>query len=289
MENKKLEKFYTCRYDPAFKEVFMNEKNKGLLICLLEEILEVKINELEYLNLERLSDNVHIYRKHFDLNLKTDKGYIQVEVNAYPEKYIRPRNTAYICDQYSHYVLRGDTYSEEKKIIQINFTYKVKSANQRSIFMLRDEEGKTFVSNFLIYEFYMDNYLKLWYSKDKKEIEKNKHLIMLDLEPKELTNLSQDDKVVKEYMEEITRVNQDPEFREYMSAEEDNRKIENSLKASWLEEGVKQGLEQGVKQGLEQGSKEASLKIAKEFLNMGVSKEKISKATGLSIEELEKL
>ena len=42
----------------------MNERNKELLICLLEEILDLKISELEYLNLERISDNIHIYRKH---------------------------------------------------------------------------------------------------------------------------------------------------------------------------------------------------------------------------------
>ena len=171
--------------------------------------------------------------------------------------------------------------------------------------MLRDEEGKNFVSNLLIYEFYMDNYLKIWYSKNKKEIEKNKHIIMLDLEPKELSDLSQNDKVVKIYMEEIKRVNEDPEFREYMSAEEDNRKIENSLKDSWLKQGIKQGIEQGIEQGIkqgveqgiergieqgiEQGSKEASLKIAKEFLNMGVKKEDVIKATGLSKTEIDEL
>ncbi len=263
----------------------MNEKNKELLICLLEDILDIKINELEYLNLERNSDNVHIYRKHLDLNLKTNQGYIQVEVNANKESYIRPRNTAYICDKYSHYILRGEKYSEDKKIIQINFTYHVKSERERSIFMLRDESGKLFVTNLIIYEFYMDNYLELWYSKNEKEIDKNKHIIMLVLEPKDLDKLSQNDKVVKKYMEEITRVNEEPEFREYMSAEEDNRKIENSLKAEWLQQGIEKGLEQG----LEIGSKEASLKIAKELLNMGMKKEDIIEATGLDIRELEQL
>ena len=73
-----ITKFYTCRYDRAFKEVFMNEKNKDLLIYLLEGILKIK--EVEYLNLEQNVDNVLIKRKHFDLNLKTDIGRIQVEV-----------------------------------------------------------------------------------------------------------------------------------------------------------------------------------------------------------------
>ena len=58
----------------------MNEKNKDLLIYLLEGILKVKIKEVKYLNLEQNADNVSVKRKHFDLNLKTDIGRIQVEV-----------------------------------------------------------------------------------------------------------------------------------------------------------------------------------------------------------------
>ena len=50
----------------------MNEKNKDLLIYLLEGILKLKIKEVEYLNLEQNVDNVYIKRKHFDLFLKTD-------------------------------------------------------------------------------------------------------------------------------------------------------------------------------------------------------------------------
>ena len=45
MQEKK--KFYTCKYDRAFKEVFMKEDNKDILTNLLEEILEVKISNIE--------------------------------------------------------------------------------------------------------------------------------------------------------------------------------------------------------------------------------------------------
>ena len=50
-------------------------------------------------------------------------------------------------------------------------------------------------------------------------------------------------------MEEIERVNEEPEFREYMSAEEDNRKIENTMKRFWKEEAMKEGLKEGLKEG----------------------------------------
>ena len=58
--------FYTCKYDRAFKEFFMNEKNKDILIELLQSVLKLKISKVEYKYLERNSDNVHVKRKHFD-------------------------------------------------------------------------------------------------------------------------------------------------------------------------------------------------------------------------------
>ena len=83
-----MEKFYTCKYDRAFKEVFGKEENKDILKKLLEEILQVEIERIEYLNLERNVDNVKVKRKHLDLYLETNIGKIQVEVNTTNSKYV---------------------------------------------------------------------------------------------------------------------------------------------------------------------------------------------------------
>ena len=123
----------------------------------------------------------------------------------------------------------------------------------------------------------MDYYLNLWYSKNEELIEKYKYLIMLDLKPNELNILSKKDKVINKYMEEVERINEDPEFYEYISAEEDNRKIENSLKSQYKRE------------GLEEGTRLAKLEDAKNFKENGVDIQIISKSTGLTIEEIENL
>ena len=91
--------------------------------------------------------------------------------------------------------------------------------------------------------------MNLWYSNDEKEIEKYKYIIMLDLKKNDLENLSKKDKVVTRYMKEIERINEDSEFYEYMSAEEDNRKIENSLRSQWKREGLEEGRIEGIEQG----------------------------------------
>ena len=202
----------------------MNEKNKDLLIYLLEGILKIKIKEVEYLNLEQNVDNIYVKRKHFDLNLKTDIGRIQVEVNASDLGYVRPRNMSYLCGIYSHHVLKGQNYNQNTKIIQINFSYGLKDEKALRVYYVQDKTLKKYVENFIIYEINMEKYMSFWYTGDIQEIEKNKEIIMLDLNLEELETLSKKDRMVAKYMEEIKRVNEDPDFYEFISAEEDNRK-----------------------------------------------------------------
>ena len=276
-----MEKFYTCKYDRAFKEVFGKEENKDILKKLLEEILQVEIERIEYLNLERNVDNVKVKRKHLDLYLETNIGKIQVEVNTTNSKYVKPRNMSYLCDIYSHHTLVGQEYDQDTLIIQININYGQQDEKYIREYRLRDESGKEYIRNFIIYEINMEKYMKLWYNKNEKELEKSKYIVMLNLEKEELEKLSKKDKVVIKYMKEIERVNENPQFREYMSAEEDNKKIENSLKREWMEE--------GLKEGIKEGSYKRNIEIAKTMLEKGMNNELISEVTGLSIEEIKKL
>ena len=276
-----MEKFYTCKYDRAFKEVFGKEENKDILKKLLEEILQVEIERIEYLNLERNVDNVKVKRKHLDLYLETNIGKIQVEVNTTNSKYVKPRNMSYLCDIYSHHTLVGQEYDQDTLIIQININYGQQDEKYIREYRLRDESGKEYIKNFIIYEINMEKYMKLWYNKNEKELEKSKYIVMLNLEKEELEKLSKKDKVVIKYMKEIERVNENPKFREYMSAEEDNKKIENSLKREWMEE--------GLKEGIKEGSYKRNIEIAKTMLEKGMNNELISEVTGLSIEEIKKL
>ena len=102
----------------------------------------------------------------------------------------------------------------------------------------RNVDNDPFVRNFIIYDINMVKCKNLWYTKDE-EFDKYKYLMMLDLDEEKLEDLSKKDKVVSKYMETLEEVNKDPEFREYMSAEEDARKMENSH----LDEAMNRGIE----------------------------------------------
>lgn len=282
-ENKKI---YTCKNDRVFKEIFMRKENKDLLITLLESILDIKIKELEYLNLEKNVDNINIRRKHFDLHVRTETEDIQIEVNSQMYDYVRPRNAAFLFDTYSHNVQVGNDYTENILFIQINFTYGLgndtKYYNSRDYdvinkYMFVNKKCKPYIHNIVLYEFDMDYFTKLWYSKDEKEKRKYKYLMMMDLKPDELKKISEKDRMVGKYMSELERVNEDPKFREFISAEEDNRKIENSLRKQFREEGKREGIQT------------ERLENARKMKIEGIDYEVISRITGFSIDEIKKL
>ena len=103
---------------------------------------------------------------------------------------------------------------------------------------------------------------------------------MLDLDKKELENMPKD-KIVDKYITNVTIVNDNPEFQKYMSEEEDKKKIQNSLLSEARENGINDGISKGVSQ--------EKVNIAKNLLSMNMSLEDISKATGLSVEEIENI
>ena len=277
--------FYTCKNDRAFKEVFLKPDNSDLLKALLEFILKIKIDKLEIKKTELLSGNVNIKDKRVDAIVHTGNKKIEIEINSQNKDYLHTRSTAYICNIYQSNASVGDTYNEDTDIIQVNLTWGLgKNNEEMKIYKIMNEKGELYVKNFIIYEINMDYYDKIWYSKNEEEIKKNQYMIMLDLDKKELKNMPKD-KIVDKYITNVTIVNDDPEFQKYMSEEEDKRKIQNSLLSEAKEEGISQGISQGYTSGINDGIKQT----AKNLLSMNMPIEDISKATGLSIEEIKKI
>ena len=97
------------------------------------------------------------------------------------------------------------------------------------------------------------------------------------------------DKIVDKYITNVTIVNDDPEFQKYMSEEEDKKKIQNSLLSEAKEEGIEQGYTSGINDGISKGVSQEKVSIAKNLLSMNMPLGDISKATGLSIENLNEL
>ena len=220
------DKFYTCKSDRAFKEVFLKKNDSEPLQALLELILEIKIDYLEIKKTELLSGNVNIKDKRVDAVVYAGNKKIDIEINSQDKDYVKPRNTAYICNMYQSHTLVGELYDEKTDIVLVNLTWGLGSKeSKKTKYMIMSEDGKQYVKNFIIYEINMDYFDKLWYSKNEEEIKKNMYLIMLNLDKKELEAMPKDkrDKIVDKYITNVTIVNDNPEFQKYMSEEGDKK------------------------------------------------------------------
>ncbi len=276
--------FYTCKYDKAFKEIMMKEENFEILKKVLESILEVTIEKIELQPLHIPTGNIHLKGKEVDLLVVTNQGKIEVEVNTYYNDYVRVRNFSYITNIYNNQVTVGDKYSEDTNVIQINLNYGIPDTKYRRIYKVRDEEGKEYIKNFYIYEINMEKLKKIWYDKNELEIEKNKYLLLLDMEIKDIKKLPKD-KVVKEYMEKIEKLNNDPMFINWITKEKDEQMIKNTQLYNATQEGINIGISQGINQGLQK----RNIEIAKSMLKKNMDIEDIIDITGLSKEEIKKL
>ena len=276
-----MQKFYSCRYDRTFKEVFLNPKNEYLLKALLEDILKVKIEIKKILPTELIVGNNIIKSKRVDALILAINKKIEIEINASINEYVYVRNMAYICNVYSTNALVGDSYNQDIDIIQINLTWGLDYEESKREFRISDKNGNVYVKNLLIMEINMEYYKKIWYSKDEKKIKENELLVMLDLNEGELKEMPKSDKISEKYVESVIIVNNDPFFQEYMSHEEDQRKMQNSL----IREAEDTGYEKGIKLGEEKGK----IDIAKSLIQSGMSLEEVSKHTKIDISKLKKM
>ena len=285
-------KFYTCKNDKCFKCVFLNPNNQDLLSLMIKKTTLNEYNNITISNIER-NINTAIRRKYLDLLLDSKEAIVNIEVNGFNKKYIHPRNTSFICDCYSNYTLVNEEYTEDKDIIQINFSYGIKGNTPIRKYMIMDEYKKIFVKNFIIYEVNMDYCLQFWYNRNKQEVDKVKNLnkinkykyyIMLSLnlkELKELIKLTNNDEGIVKYMEELKKVNSNTKFRKYITEEQDKEFILNSVRHEGRTEGEKIGEVRGEKIGI--------LKTAKNMLKDKVNIDIISKYTGLSLSQIKNI
>ena len=278
----KPKKSYTCKNDSAFKEIFGNSKNKKLLIWLLERILQVRIDELTYLNVESNNNDLVTKRKRLDILVETNVGRINIEMNATNKEYLHPRNFCYLSNIYNKNTSISEDYNEDTLTIQINFTYGIKDDNKiLRIYKVQDDEQKCYIKNFEIYEYNMDIIMNFWYSLDIEKVTEYSHLIMLDLEKNSLKELVKYDGKVDEYMEKITKLNTDANFWEVFTPEEDERYIRNTIK--------RESEKKGEKIGTLKGKKIEKIAIAKNMLAKNLDLNLIMDVTNLSKNEIMKL
>ena len=259
-------KYYTARYE----QIFMYSVVKSdILKKLIEFIIEKEIIELKILNPNLIQDTYKTREQRLDLLIKTKDDIINVEINSNYNEEIKIRNLNYLFKTASENTEKGNKYKITHKIIQINLNFK-NGEYKKCEYLLYDKKHEIVLTDYIkIYNISVDKYKKNYYNNDKKFTKGEELIIMLDLNKKDLEELSEKSESVKEYKENVDKANNDEFIVNWISREEEQKQYEEVL--------------------YEKGLMEKSIEITKKMLELNMDLETISKITGLTIEKIESL
>lgn len=168
------------------------------------------------------------------------------------------------------------------RTILINFNNSKYKNDKEAIsvgYDLRNEKYNDVIDEIKIYDIYLESLENVRYNVGN---EKETYLAMFRAESfEEMRNIVNGNKEALKVVEELERLSENDEFRVLYDAEKMRRKEINSARLD--------GYDDGKAEGFEAGAKAEKISIAKNLLKDGISIEIVSKNTGLSAEEVNKL
>ena len=265
-----MKKFYTARYEPIFMRSVVKP---NILKPLLEYILEKEIIELQILNPNLIQDTYKTRGQRLDLLVKTKDEMINVEINSNYNETIMIRNLHYIFKLASENTKRGNKYKIDNKIVQINLNFS-NSKYEKCEYILYDKRNELILTDYIkIYNIGIDKYIKNYYNNGKKFTKGEDLIIMLDLDKKELEELSEKSDIVDNFKEDVIKANEDEFVVDWISREEEQKQYEEVM------------YEKGITQGIEQNKQDN----ARKMLELNMDLDVISKITGLTIKQINDL
>lgn len=302
------------RFDWAAKKLLRNKANFVVLEGLLTVLLGEKLRIVEILESESNQNEYDDKFNRVDMLVKNDKGdLIIVEVQNSRELDYFHRMLYGTSKTISEYMNRGDNYEKVCKVYSINIIY----------FELGQGKDYVYHGRTVFKGIHNDDILQLSVHQKERFIYQEAGdifpeyyvLRVNDFDQLATTKLDEWISFLKtgEIPEDATADGL-PEARERLridSLPEDERRayfahldalsyqrsvIETGRFEGYVDgraegraEGIEIGLEKGIKKGLEEGAKKQNLANARNLKQLGVPNDVISKATGLSIEEIEGL
>ena len=296
------------RVDLAFKKIFGVEENKDLLISLINSIVgkEDQVKEVTLLNPYNPKNFKQDKLSILDVKATNQDGKrFNIEIQISDEADYDKRALYYWAKLYTEQLKVAQDYSALSKAIGIhilNFTSIPQAKNYHNVFHITEKEnGFAYFKDLELHTIELNKFtsdsseeLKDIVAKTRTALDiwvafLTRHdLLTADRLPKEL-----DDKNLKKALHVLDVLNFNKEERELYEDHLKWLRIEaNTLKkaaAEALAEGISIGEARGIEKGIEKGKTEEKMEIARAMLLDGDAIEKISKITGLTVKEIEKL
>ncbi|AWZ49960.1 hypothetical protein C3495_14010 (plasmid) [Clostridiaceae bacterium 14S0207] len=279
------------KVDFVFKKIFGNEKHPEILISFLNAVMK-PVNPIKKVKINNSDiEKEHIEDKYSRLDIKatTDTGeQINIEIQVKNEYNMIRRSLYYWSKMYEGQINEGDNYNKLSKTVCINILDFKYLKNDRFHNGYRLKEITTNEELTDVEEIHFIELPKMRESNENEEVTD-----MLEAWIKFINNpsskivqkLEMDVEEIKQAKEELIRLSGDKKEVELY----EQRKFAILDRVSDLENAEQKGLQQGLKKGLQQGKMEGMVAAAKNLLVMNMDLEVISKATGLTIDEIKNL
>ena len=307
-------RIYDPKEDFIFKMIFGSEENKSILISLLNSILKerpyIKDVKLENNEISKIFKDSKSSR--LDILAVDDNGIkYDIEMQCRKTKDIPNRAVYYASKLFTKDLKENDDYNKSRVISIWIFAENVtnrKSAISEALMTFqknKDDDYEILTDNIRIIYLELRKYLINSYNYNDKL---TKWVDFLT-NPIKLDRNTVEDKDIEKAIKTLDYISTNDEERliidkiiegrnDYYSAKniarEEGREeglkegLDKGLKEG-KEEGLKKGKEEGLKKGLKEGEKNKSIEIAKNMLKDNVDINIISKYSGLSVEEINKL
>ena len=311
-------RYYKAMYDHAFKNIFSNEIYSNIIIEFLSKLLNMKVDKVDIVDKERPNNDNNTRSVRVDqLYIVNDYLYVHIELNSEFKKWMHYRNYLFFSNIVSSIPRKGQKYEDIDKFIHIDITWGLNSEKEikdeceidYDVSAVKHRKYK-YLKEIKIKEFNMDKIMESWYNiinnkgtiKDKKIVDKYRHLIMLCLDQEELEilkNMYEGD----DYMVNVIKVTNDLNdkwafLNNYITDEEDYERcvrtdaanvakgMAKSMAEDMAKDMAKDIAEDIVEKKLEEKTKELAKEQAIKMLNDKIDVNLIAKYTNLTKNEI---
>lgn len=281
-------KLIPITYDFAFKKIFRS--NLDILRDFLKVVIPLDITDdcrIKLMDGELPKENKNEKKKIVDIYVILDgKIYVDIEVNRSKFENVLERNIKYKNKLSSMIPKTGEDVKvlKEKSLYQLNLNAYPKEEITDDIVVLYGlKSKKIYSSNEYMIIKGLEKHRELYYSGIKEE-----DVIWLTaLTSKNFSELYKiisqvlPEEKLKRFMEGAVGMSKD----EFVLHEWNKELFDDLVKYNEIEDAKKEGKSLGITEGI----KKRNIEIAKNMLNMKMSIDDISKATGLTIAEIQRL
>ena len=264
-------------FDLVFKKIFGIRDNNKYIKHLLKKILKKEPKNIKILNSEFIGDNYNEKDIVVDFIVEIDAGdKIGIELNSVVNTSIINRNFLYMARIAGGDLDSGKDYSELHNHTQINFDFKGHHSKPIGVYKLMEVDEQEILTDVLtIIRIDVPYFVKRCYNEDAERLDSlTKFIGLMGIkERKILDKIVKGDAIMAEIYEKAKEFSKDEKIIGAYNLEEHRRKV-------MLSE---------IKEGYQEGKIDEKINIVKNLLNMNIDIASISKATGLSVSEINNL